>query len=383
LAGVPERLDIVTGALAGRRLWAAMRTFLILVLAGCWQTLFMAKIKVAVLGTGSLGQHHARIYAELAAAGLVEFTGIFDARPEAARKIAEKNQLHVFNSIAEAAAASDALNVVTPTVTHFEIAKTLLAQGKHVLVEKPMTSDAAQATELVRLAQEKNCILQVGHVERFNPVFTFLQTVATQPRFIECHRLSPYPARSTDIGVVLDLMIHDLDVVLAFVKSPVTSVDAVGIPVLSQSEDIANVRLHFANGCVANLTASRVSPERMRKIRVFSGPANPCYISLDYRVQEGFIYRVARDGEEASSLLKKVLAAKLGLGKGSAIVSEFGGKRVVREPVPITKEEPLKLELQSFVNCVQEHRKPIVSGESAKRALDLALEITRQIQQIK
>jgi predicted dehydrogenase len=343
----------------------------------------MAKIKAAVLGTGSLGQHHARIYAELAAAGLIEFTGIFDARAEAACKIAEKNRLHVFNSIAEAAAASDALNVVTPTITHFDIAKTLLAQGKHVLVEKPMTSDAAQAAELVRLAQEKNCILQVGHVERFNPVFTFLQTVATEPRFIECHRLSPFPARSTDIGVVLDLMIHDLDIVLAFVKSPVTRVDAVGIPVLSQSEDIANVRLHFANGCVANLTASRVSPERMRKIRVFSGPANPCYISLDYRVQEGFIYRVARDGEEASSLLKKVLAAKLGIGKDSAIVSEFGGKRIVREPVPITKEEPLKLELQSFVNCVQEHRKPVVSGESAKRALDLAFEITRQIQQIK
>jgi predicted dehydrogenase len=222
--------------------------------------------------------------------------------------------------------------------------------------------------------------LQVGHVERFNPVFKYLETVATQPRFIECHRLSPYPARSTDIGVVLDLMIHDLDVVLAFVKSPVTSVDAVGIPVLSRSEDIANARLRFANGCVANLTASRVSPERMRKIRVFSGPANPCYISLDYRAQEGFIYRIARDDEEKSSILKKVLAAKLGIGKDSAIVSEFGGKRIVREPVPITKDEPLKLELQSFVNCVREKLTPVVSGESAKRALDLAFEITRQIQ---
>ena len=179
----------------------------------------------------------------------------------------------------------------------------------------------------MQLAQQKNCVLQVGHVERFNPVFKFLETVATEPRFIECHRLSPYPARSTDIGVVLDLMIHDLDVVLAFVKSPVTSVDAVGIPVLSKSEDIANARLRFANGCVANLTASRVSPERMRKIRVFSGPTNPCYISLDYRVQEGFIYRVARDGEEESSLLKKILAAKLGIGKDSTIVSEFAGKK--------------------------------------------------------
>src|SRR5947199_3283978 len=170
-------------------------------------------------------------------------------------------------------------------------------------------------------------------------------------------------------------MIHDLDVVLAFVKSPVTSVDAVGIPVLSQSEDIANARLRFANGCVANLTASRVSPDRMRKIRVFSGGAMPSYISLDYRAQEGFIARIARDGEEESSLLKKLLAAK-----DSTIVSEFGGKRIVREPAPIEKEEPLKLELQHVIESVRVRRTPLVSGESAKRALDVAFEITRQIQ---
>jgi len=340
----------------------------------------MAKVKVAVLGTGSLGQHHARIYSELHAAGQVELTGIYDAHAETARKIAEKHKLKIFASIDEAAAVSDALNIVTPTTTHFDIAKSLLAQGKHVLVEKPMTDNSVQAAELCALAQQKNCVLQVGHVERFNPVFTFLEKVATEPKFIECHRLSPYPARSTDIGVVLDLMIHDLDIVLAFVKSPVTSVDAVGIPVLSQSEDIANARLRFANGCVANLTVSRVSPERMRKIRVFSGPKNPCYISLDYRVQEGFIFRVAREGEEETPFLKKLLAAKLGVGKDSAIVSEFAGKKIVREPVPIAKDEPLKLELQSFIACVREKQAPVVSGESAKRALDLAFEITRQIQ---
>lgn len=339
-----------------------------------------SKVKVAVLGTGSLGQNHVRIYSELAAAGQVELTGIFDTQADTARKIAARHNTHIFNSVAEAAAASDALNIVTPTTTHFELAKTLLAQGKHLLVEKPMTDDTAQAAELVQLARQKNCVLQVGHVERFNPVFKYLESVATQPRFIECHRLSPYPARSTDIGVVLDLMIHDLDVVLAFVKSPVTSVDAVGIPVLSPSEDIASVRLRFANSCIANLTASRISPERMRKIRVFSGPKNPCYISLDYREQEGFIYRVARDDERASSLLKKVLVAKLGLGKDSAIVSEFAGKKIVREPVPIAKDEPLKLELQHFVECVREKQTPMVSGESAKLALDLAFEITRQIQ---
>ena len=340
----------------------------------------MATVKVAVLGTGSLGQHHARIYSELHAAGQVELTGVFDANAETARKIAEKHKLHVFNSVADAAAASDALNIATPTFTHFEIAKTLLSQGKHVLVEKPMTDNSEQAAELCELAQKKNCVLQVGHVERFNPVFKFLETVATEPKFIECHRLSPYPARSTDIGVVLDLMIHDLDIVLAFVKSPVTSVDAVGIPVLSKSADIANARLRFANGCIANLTVSRISPERMRKIRVFSGPTNPCYISLDYRVQEGFIYRIAREGEHETPFIKKILAAKLGVGKDSAIVSEFAGKKIVREPVPIAKDEPLKLELQSFVDCVRQKQTPIVSGESAKRALDLAFEITRQVQ---
>jgi predicted dehydrogenase len=170
-------------------------------------------------------------------------------------------------------------------------------------------------------------------------------------------------------------MIHDLDVVLAFVKSPVTSVDAVGIPVLSKSEDIANARLRFANGCIANLTASRVSPEKMRKIRVFSGGAMTSYISLDYRAQEGFIYRIARDGEEESSLLKKLLHTR-----DTTIVSQFAGKRIVREPVPIAKEEPLKLELQHFVECIRARQSPRVSGESAKRALDLAFEITRQIE---
>ncbi|MBC8002453.1 MAG: Gfo/Idh/MocA family oxidoreductase [Opitutaceae bacterium] len=332
-------------------------------------------LRVAVLGTGSLGKEHARIYAELAGTGLITLSGIHDSHPETARRIAEKCRVRAFASLAEAAANADAFSIVTPTVTHHALAKTLLEQGKHVLVEKPMTENAGQATELIELAQKHRCVLQVGHVERFNPIFKYLEGIATEPRFIETHRLSPYPARSIDIGVVLDLMIHDLDVVLAFVKSPVTSVDAVGIPVLSKSEDIANVRLRFANGCVANLTASRVSPERMRKIRVFSGPTKPCYISLDYRAQEGYIYRIARDGEEESSLLKKLLSAK-----DSTIVSEFAGKRIVREPVPIAKDEPLKLELQHFVECVRELQTPLVSGESAKRALDLAFEITRLIQ---
>jgi predicted dehydrogenase len=333
------------------------------------------QLRVAVLGTGSLGKEHARIYADLAQAGEVEFVGVYDAIPDTARRIADKLRTRAFDSVSEAAAAADALSIVTPTSTHFDLAKQLLLQGRHLLVEKPMTDNTAQAAELVQLAQQHRCVLQVGHVERFNPVFKYLEGVATEPRFIETHRLSPYPARSTDIGVVLDLMIHDLDVVLAFVKSPVVNVDAVGIPVLSKSEDIANARLRFANGCVANMTVSRVSPERMRKIRAFCGPTNTCYISLDYRAQEGFIYRIARDDEEESSLLRKLLASK-----DSTIVSEFAGKRIVREPVPITKEEPLKLELQHFVECVREQQPPLVSGESATRALDLAFEITRLIQ---
>jgi predicted dehydrogenase len=335
----------------------------------------MQKLKVAVVGVGSLGKEHARIYAELAAAGKVDFVGIYDTSNANIERLFEKIKVRRFASVDELSAAADAINVVTPTTTHFELASKFLKIGKHVLVEKPMTSTAEQAAELVRLAQVHKSVLQVGHVERFNPILGYLEKIATDPRFIETHRLSPYPARSTDVGVVLDLMIHDLDVVLAFVKSPVTSVDAVGISVLSKSEDIANARLRFANGCVANLTASRISPERMRKIRVFSGGEINSYVSLDYRAQEGFIYRIARDGEEESSFLKKLLRAK-----DSTIVSQFAGRKIVREPVPIEKDEPLKLELQHFVECARARRTPRVSGETAREALDLAFEITRQIQ---
>jgi len=330
--------------------------------------------RVAVLGVGSLGKEHARLYADLARAGVCRFVGVYDVHAESARMHAERLGVTAFASIEAAAGAVDALSVVTPTSTHFALARQLIEQGRHVLVEKPMTANTDEAAELVRRAQARAVVLQVGHVERFNPVFAYLESVAQEPRFVECHRLSPYPARSTDIGVVLDLMIHDLDVILAFVKSPVVSVDAVGIPVLSKSEDIANARLRFENGCVANLTASRISPEKMRKIRVFSGGASPNYISLDYRLQEGFIYRLAKDGEQPSSLLKKLLSAK-----ESAIVSEFAGKRIVREPVPIAKEEPLRLELTHFLECVRERQTPKVSGAQAKAALDVAFEITRQI----
>ncbi len=190
-----------------------------------------SKLRVSVLGVGSLGKEHARIYAELAAGGRVDFVGVYDVVSENAIKIAERCRVRAFATLADAVSASEALSVVTPTHTHLALARSLLEQGKHVLVEKPMTERPEEAAELVRLARERRCLLQVGHVERFNPVFDYLVRAATRPRFIEAHRLSPFTARSTDVGVVLDLMIHDLDVVLAFVKSPVVNVDAVGIPV--------------------------------------------------------------------------------------------------------------------------------------------------------
>jgi predicted dehydrogenase len=329
---------------------------------------------LGVLGVGSLGKEHARIYGALASEGLIRFGGVYDTLPAQAREHAAKHGTRAFDSVDEAIASCDALSVVTPTVTHAELAMRAMQAGRHVLVEKPMTDTAATAEALVALARERGVVLQVGHVERFNPVFQYLDKAAMHPRFIECHRLSPYPKRSTDIGVVLDLMIHDLDVVLAFVKSPLLSVEAVGIPVLSRSEDIANARLRFADGCVANLTASRISPERVRKVRVFSGGEAPSYVSLDYRAQEGFVYRLAGEGAQESSLLHKLLR-----GGESAIISEHAGRKIVREPVPISKEEPLACEIRHFVECVRERRSPRVSGEQAKAALDVAFEIIRQI----
>jgi len=316
-------------------------------------------LKLGVAGVGHLGQHHARIYRELPG---IQFVGAFDTDPK-------KSNFPTLDALADAA---DAVSVATPTESHAAVARVFLERGKHVLVEKPITRTLPEAEELVALARRHNCVLQVGHVERFNPVLRYLNSVLTEARFIEVHRLSPYPARSTDIGVVLDLMIHDLDIILALVKSPLTSVDAVGIPVLSASEDIANARLKFANGCVANITASRVSPERMRKLRIFGNTNNgAAYISLDYMRQEGQLYRMASDDARESSLLKKLLA-----GKDATIVSEFAGKKIVREPVPIERDEPLKLELQSFLDSIRAHRDPLVTGEAATQALEVAMEIT-------
>src|SRR6266403_1319652 len=243
----------------------------------------MKTLRVSVVGVGHIGSNHARLYAELGAA---EFTAAYDVDLARGRHIAGKYGALAAKSLKEFAETVDAASVATPTNTHYEIAKELLAGGKHLLVEKPITENTPHASELAKIAAQKGLILQVGHVERFNPVLAALEARLTHPRFIEAHRLSPYPDRSTDIGVVLDLMIHDLEIILHLVRASVQSIDAVGIPVLSKSEDIANARIRFESGCVANVTSSRISPERMRKIRVFQEDA---YLSLDYEKQSGEI----------------------------------------------------------------------------------------------
>jgi predicted dehydrogenase len=302
----------------------------------------MKNLRIGVVGVGHIGSNHARLYAEVPSA---DFTAVYDVDPFRSRTIGGKFGATPAKSLDEFIEMVDAASVATPTNTHYAVARALLTEGKHVLVEKPITDNTAHATELVELATRSGLILQVGHVERFNPVLGALETHLIHPRFIEAHRLSPYSERSTDIGVVLDLMIHDLEVILHFVRSPLWSIDAVGVPVLSRSEDIANARLHFEDGCVANVTSSRISPERLRKIRIFQEDA---YLSLDYQNQSGEIYR------------------------------RIGG-RITRDRVDIEREEPLKLQLASFIECASTGREPRVSGSQATAALKLAVEITKRI----
>ena len=302
----------------------------------------MKNLRVGVVGVGHIGSNHARIYSELAKADLV---AILDIDPARADEIGGKHKTKVAASLNELADMVDAASIATPTSAHFSIARDLLAQGKHLLIEKPITEKTSDARELAEMAAEKGLVLQVGHVERFNPVLSALEQRLTHPRFIEAHRLSPYPNRSTEIGVVLDLMIHDLEIILHLVNSTMENIDAVGVPVLSRGEDIANARLRFASGCIANVTSSRISPERMRKIRVFQEDA---YLSLDYQGQSGEIYRRVNG-------------------------------QITREPVAIEKEEPLRQQLTSFVDCALTGGEPKVSGSHAAAALELAVEITRRI----
>jgi predicted dehydrogenase len=330
----------------------------------------MSRCRVGVIGTGHIGRLHTRILSEIAGQ---EFACVYDSNQSAAKEVAAQFGVRAAATLEDFMASVDAATVATPTPFHFDLGRALLSAGKHVLIEKPITETTEHAEQLVALAQSKGLALQVGHVERYNPVLSALESRLNHPRFIESHRLSPYPNRSTEIGVVLDLMIHDLEIVLHLVRSPVVSIDAVGVPVLSKSEDIANARLRFQNGCVANLTVSRVSPERLRKIRVFQEDA---YLSLDYMRQEGFVYRLAEAHLKESSLLSKLFASN-----ESTLVSEFAGRKIMREPVPIEKGEPLKRELADFLECARSGGQPKVGGREGSAALALALEITRKIAQ--
>ncbi|HCN09811.1 MAG TPA: oxidoreductase [Lentisphaeria bacterium] len=315
----------------------------------------MGLVRVGVIGVGVLGQHHARLYRECPDSELV---GIHDSNPVSAQTAAAEFETTAFATIDELVDAVDAVSIAVPTTLHHAIATDLLQRGCHVLVEKPLAATVEEGRELVALAQRNKLTLHVGHVERYNPVITYLEQCVDNPRFIESHRLAPYPPlrpgmlpRGTEVGVVLDLMIHDIDIILHLVNSDIERVDAVGIPVLSPTEDIANARLKFANGCVANITASRVSMECMRKIRVFQSNA---YLSLDYQERTGEIMLL-------------------------------DGMSINREPVPIDDHNALEKELHAFVSCTRtaldtgEVLGTANSAENGLRALEIADQITRQM----
>jgi predicted dehydrogenase len=306
-------------------------------------------IRTGVIGVGSLGQWHARIYSEMED---VELAGVYDASPARAQEIAARYGTQAYDSVDELAAVVDAVSIVVPTDLHFDVFNQLLPYHVHMLVEKPIASSYDQAEKMVTMAEELDLLLQVGHVERFNPVMTFLNENLTHARFIEATRLAPFPParegappRGTEVSVVLDLMIHDLDIILRIANSPVKAIHATGVAVLSPTEDIANARIQFENGCVANVTASRISQDKLRKIRVFQ---DDTYLSLDYMEQAGQLCRRTKTGIEAL-------------------------------PVPIDKSEPLATELRSFADCVKRRTDPVVTGRHGMEALQLAVAICQTI----
>ncbi len=270
---------------------------------------------------------------------------ICDHHLEHAKALSKQYHIPAVGNYRQLLGKVEAVSICTPTVTHAEIGQFFLKNGVHTFIEKPITYTLEEADLLINLAQKNNLKLQVGHVERFNSAFVAIAPLAANPLFVECHRLNLFPHRSLDIGVVMDLMIHDIDIILGLVQSSIKDIQAVGINVLTDKEDIANARLTFTNGCVCNITASRVSPEVTRKIRMFIPNA---YISLDYAKQEAFIYTKDSHG-------------------------------IHRKSLPIEKEEPLKKELEHFIDCIREDKKPLVSGVEAKQALKVALEITQKI----
>jgi len=309
-----------------------------------------ARLRVGVVGVGSLGEHHARLYAELPEAELV---GVFDARPERAREIAAKYRTTAFDDLDRLAASVEALSVVVPTDLHHAVARRLLEAGRHLLIEKPIAATLAEAEDLVALAARRGAVLQVGHIERFNPALAALDPFAGPPRYIEARRLAPYPPprpgglrpRGTEVSVVLDLMIHDLDLILNLVRAPVVEVRAAGVAMLSPTEDFVNARLAFANGAVANVTASRLSPERARLLTVFYPEA--C-VALDLMRQAAVVHRPAAAGLESAE-------------------------------APIERQEPLRRELAAFLRCVRNRTPPEVDGAAALNALRLSFDILRQV----
>jgi predicted dehydrogenase len=318
-------------------------------------------ISVAVVGVGVFGRNHARVYHELEQQGEpVRLVGVVDPNLDRADAVAREFGCRAFGSVAQMLTTHSeirAASVAAPTVHHLEVARALMEAGVDVLIEKPVAASLAEANELVQLAAAHKRIAQAGHLERFNPAVRATIPLLTQPMFFEVHRLSVFTPRSLDVDVVLDLMIHDLDIVLSFADSPVKEVRAVGLPILSGKVDIANVRLEFESGCVANFTASRVSTERVRKLRFFQPQQ---YVSVDYGRQEVLVFTVGADGAPGAPTVNPQIK--------------------VAKP-PVTSEEPLHAELKSFLQAVRERSTPVVPLEDGRRALALALDIVAEIRE--
>jgi predicted dehydrogenase len=326
-------------------------------------------LRVGVVGAGAFGRNHARVYRDLQADASqnVRFIGVADTDRGRAQAVAKEFGTQAFSSLDDLLAAGvNAVSVAVPTVAHLEVAGRLLKSGVDVLIEKPLATSVSEADELIKLARENHRIAQAGHLERFNPAVRATLPLLTQPIFFEVHRLSVFTPRSLDVDVILDLMIHDLDVVLTFVKSPVKEIRAVGLPILSQKVDIANVRLEFESGCVANFTASRVSTERIRKLRFFQPHQ---YISLDYSRQDVLVLTVDDVSPEATELNP--------FDPGSVAASAFPSITPFKPKVE--SQEPLRAELSSFLRSVRQRTQPEVTLEDGRRALATAVEIVEGI----
>ncbi len=348
----------------------------------------MGKTKVAVIGAGSFGKNHARVYSELHQAGDVEFCGIADADLSRAQEHATKYGVPAFASVEELLKTGkpDAASVAVPTVHHASVARQLMEAGVDVLIEKPIAATIEQADAILALAEKHQRIGMVGHLERFNPAVQATIPLLNHPMFFEVHRLSVFTPRALDVDVVLDLMIHDIDIVLTFVKSPVKEIRAVGLPILSPKVNICNVRVEFESGCVANFTASRVSTERVRKVRFFQ-PRQ--YVSIDYGRQDVLVFTVGKTLQPQApkpatipanpGLLDAAeLAAARQMFSGAAVLAQSGIKM---EKPAVAQQEPLKAELQAFLKAVRERTQPEVSLQEGRRALVLALAILGQVEE--